>query len=161
MFCSDGEPNLVLAEFDQFLSDNNIRKRRSSAGYPQSNGVAEKAVQSFKRLYEKKERDNEPWPWPWALWRDTPQEPGQLSPERTDGQYGTRGDSTLKCPPIQILWLRPRRISGKDWKWRSTVFPWATTDTQTRRHSERRCFGSGSCADFGRIPGSVRGARSP
>ena len=44
--------------------------------------AAEKAVQSFKKLYEKKERDGTPWEEAWALWRDTPQEPGHISPAR-------------------------------------------------------------------------------
>ena len=80
MFCSDGEVNLVSAEFDQFLADNSITRRRSSARNPQSNGAAERAVQSLKNLYKKKEEDGEPWQAVWALWRDTPQQPGQLSP---------------------------------------------------------------------------------
>ena len=51
---------------------------KSSAWYPQSNGAAERAVQSFKRLYSKKEINGTPWESAWALWRDRPQEPGQL-----------------------------------------------------------------------------------
>ena len=80
VFCSDGEKNLDSAEFSRFLADNNITCRKSSAGHPQSNGAAEKAVQSFKRLYLKKEHEGSPWEEAWSLWRDTPQEPGQLSP---------------------------------------------------------------------------------
>ena len=49
VFCSDGETNFDLQEFNEFLSDNHITRRKSSAGYPQSNGAAERAVQSFKR----------------------------------------------------------------------------------------------------------------
>ena len=40
VFCSDGEPNLVSAEFDEFLANNNITRRKSWAVYPQSNGAA-------------------------------------------------------------------------------------------------------------------------
>ena len=61
VFCSDGEKNLDSAEFSQFLADNNITRRKSSAGYPQSNGAAERAVRSFKTLYEKKEHEESPW----------------------------------------------------------------------------------------------------
>ena len=82
VFCSDGEPNLDSAEFDEFLANNNITRRSLSAGYPQSNGAAERAVQRFKRLYATKEVDGVPWEEAWTLWRDTPQEPGQLSPAR-------------------------------------------------------------------------------
>ena len=39
-------------------------------------------MRSFKTLYEKKEHEGSPWEEVWALWRDTPQEPGQLSPAR-------------------------------------------------------------------------------
>ena len=70
------------AQLSQFLADNNITRRKSSAGYAQSNGAVEKAVQSFKRLYEKKEHEGASWEEEWALCRDTPQEPGQLSPAR-------------------------------------------------------------------------------
>ena len=48
VICSDGEKNLDSAEFDGFLEDNKVTRRKSSAGYPQSNGAAERAVQSFK-----------------------------------------------------------------------------------------------------------------
>ena len=82
VFCSDGEKNLDSAEFNDFLEANRITRRKSSAGYPQSNGAAERAVQSFKRLYGKKVLDGMPWEGAWALWRDTPQQPGQLSPAR-------------------------------------------------------------------------------
>ena len=71
MFCSDEKPMLVAAEFDQFLADNGITRRLSSAGYPQSNGAAERAVQSFRDLYRNKEADGEEWQAAWALWRDT------------------------------------------------------------------------------------------
>ena len=44
----------------------------------QSNGVAEIAFQSFKMLYVKKELDREPCDGACALWRNNPQEQGQL-----------------------------------------------------------------------------------
>ena len=72
VFCSDGEPNLDSAEFNQFLADNIITRCNSLAGYPQSNGAAERAVQSFKRLYAKKEIGGILWEGAWALWRHTP-----------------------------------------------------------------------------------------
>ena len=55
VFYSDGEPNLDSVEFSLFLADNNNTRRKLSAVHPQSNGAAEKAVQSSKKLYEKKE----------------------------------------------------------------------------------------------------------
>ena len=104
VFCSDREANLDSAEFSQFLADNNINRYKSSAGYPQSNGAAEKAVQSFKKLYEKKEREGTPWEEAWVLWRDTPQEPGQLSPARL--WFG--------CPVRHPLWFSPAMLSNQD-----------------------------------------------
>ena len=65
VFSSEGEPNLDLAELDEFLANNSITRRKSSMGYPQSNGVEERAVQSFKRLYAKKELYGKPWEGVW------------------------------------------------------------------------------------------------
>ena len=48
IFASDGEPILTSVEVDKVLEKNGITRRLSSAGNPQSNGLAEKAVQSFK-----------------------------------------------------------------------------------------------------------------
>ena len=104
VFCSDGEANLDTAEFSQFLSDNNITRCKSSAAYPQSNGAAEKAVQSFKRLYEKKEQEGTPWVEVWALWRDTPQESGQLLLARL--WFG--------CPVRHPRWFSPAMPSNPD-----------------------------------------------
>ena len=67
VFCSEGEPILDSAEFDEFIANNNITRLKSSAGYLQSNKAAERAVQSFKRLYAKKEVDGTPWEGAWAL----------------------------------------------------------------------------------------------
>ena len=46
---SDGGPPFNAIDYDQFLKDWDIRKRQSSAYYPQSNGRAEVAVKSIKR----------------------------------------------------------------------------------------------------------------
>ena len=50
--CSDGGPQFTSAEFQDFLKICDIRHRRSSAYYPQSNGRAELAVKTAKRLLE-------------------------------------------------------------------------------------------------------------
>jgi hypothetical protein len=47
---SDGGPPYNAAEYDKFLRTWKIRKRLSSAYYPQSNGRAEAAVKSMKRI---------------------------------------------------------------------------------------------------------------
>ena len=46
----DGGTNLVSTEFDAFLRNWGVGRRLSSAHYPQSNGRAEAAVKSAKRL---------------------------------------------------------------------------------------------------------------
>ena len=126
MFCSDGKPNLVSAEFDQFLLNNNIKRRRSLAGYPQSNGAAERTVQSFKRLYEKKEQDCEPWQAAWALWRDTPQQPGQLSPARL--WHGR--------PVRHPHWFNPEMPSNPDTLAEAKENFWKRQEAY-RRHNDR------------------------
>ena len=106
----------MLAEFDEFLENNNITRRRSWVGYPQSNRAAERAVQSFKRLYEKKAVDKELWQGVWALWRNTPQQPGQylLHVCGLDVLYNIRNGSPQRCRLTRILWRRPRKISVRD-----------------------------------------------
>ena len=51
-----------------------------------------------------KERDNKPWQGEWALWKDTPQEPGQLSPARL--WYGG--------PIWHLRWFNPEMPSNPD-----------------------------------------------
>ena len=61
VFASDGEPILTSTEVDEFLARNGITRRLSSAGNPQSNGLAKKVVQSFKRFFKKKFEEPQPW----------------------------------------------------------------------------------------------------
>ena len=49
---SDGGPQLTSHEFDTFLRNWGIRHRVSSVGYPQSNGRAELAVKTAKRIIQ-------------------------------------------------------------------------------------------------------------
>ena len=49
-FASDGGPQFVAAEFQSFLLDWGVKHRMSSAHYPQSNGRAEAAVKTAKRI---------------------------------------------------------------------------------------------------------------
>lgn len=47
---SDGAPNLMSSEFDTFCKDHSIDHVNSSAYHAQSNGMAERAVQTVKNL---------------------------------------------------------------------------------------------------------------
>ena len=49
---TDGGPPFNSAEYNEFLKTWGIRKRLSSAHYPQSNGRAEAAVKSIKRILQ-------------------------------------------------------------------------------------------------------------
>lgn len=53
IFQSDGEGAFISAAFQTFLRSLNIVHRKSSAQYPQSNGVAERTVQTLKLLHRK------------------------------------------------------------------------------------------------------------
>ncbi|KAK6181256.1 hypothetical protein SNE40_009148 [Patella caerulea] len=50
---SDGGPQFVAEETQQFLQHWGVRHRLSTAEYPQSNGLAESAVKQLKRLLQK------------------------------------------------------------------------------------------------------------
>ena len=78
----DGEGILTSAEFGKFLKNNGIAHRRSSVDHPQSNGLAEASVKTFKRLWEKCNAVDDEFYSAWSFWMDTPREPGELSPTR-------------------------------------------------------------------------------
>ena len=50
--CTDGGPQFTSRAFQQFLKDWRVKHRLFSAGYPQSNGRAEFAVKSAKRIIQ-------------------------------------------------------------------------------------------------------------
>jgi len=53
VFVTDNEPQFTSAEFHTFLKNNGIRHLRSALYHPATNGLAERAVQTFKRSIEK------------------------------------------------------------------------------------------------------------
>ncbi|MEL6802917.1 MAG: DDE-type integrase/transposase/recombinase, partial [Bacteroidota bacterium] len=59
-FSSDGGPQFTAHEFQKFLADWSIRHRLSSAKYAQSNGRAEAAVKTAKRIISDYVTANEP-----------------------------------------------------------------------------------------------------
>ena len=52
-FISDNGPQFVSAEFALFLTSKNVEHLTSSPRYPQSNGMAERAVRTMKELLQK------------------------------------------------------------------------------------------------------------
>ncbi|KAK3087333.1 hypothetical protein FSP39_004790 [Pinctada imbricata] len=58
---SDNAPNLTSAEFNTFCKDYGIKHTTSSPHYPQSNGMAERTVQTVKNILKKcKETKSDP-----------------------------------------------------------------------------------------------------
>lgn len=49
---SDHGPNFVSSEFKSFLRKNGIKQITSDPYYPSSNGLVERAVQTFKQLMQ-------------------------------------------------------------------------------------------------------------
>ena len=82
VICTDGEGILTADEFKTFLRENGIIHRLSSPDHAQSNGVAESAVKSFKRIWERCAISGDDFVEAWSLYNDTPRQPGQLSPSR-------------------------------------------------------------------------------
>ena len=60
---SDNGPQFSSHEFQQFIQQYQIDHRTSSPYHPQSNGMAEKAVQTAKRLMKKAKQDGNDHTW--------------------------------------------------------------------------------------------------
>lgn len=90
IFATHGLPRTIVAdnmpftshEFKKFCSENDIELVTSSPRYPQSNGFAERAVQTAKRIIIKAKESNSEW-WPALLeYRNTPLSDTKLSPNQ-------------------------------------------------------------------------------
>eukprot|EP00117_Sycon_ciliatum_P006153 scpid22330/ scgid9810/ Uncharacterized protein K02A2.6 len=92
IFVSDNGPQFASDAFAQFMSSCNITHRTSSPKHPQSNGEAERAVQTAKRLIRA------PGDLQQSLlaYRSTPLANGYSPAELL---YGRRLRTNLPCPP--------------------------------------------------------------
>ena len=79
---SDNGPCYASAEFKAFTERLDIEHRTSSPGYPQSNGKAENAVRTVKRLFKKAIESGESPEWALLTWRNVPMEGVGVSPSQ-------------------------------------------------------------------------------
>ena len=103
---TDNGPQFSSDEFKQFSSDYNMEHRTSSPLYPQSNGMAEKAVQTVKALIKKAIHDKRD-PYIALLdYRNTPVSDNLGSPSQR-----LMGKRTRTLIPTVDKLLRPKTIS--------------------------------------------------
>ena len=112
---SDGGPQLEAGEFKQFLKDWGVRKRCSSAYYPQGNGRAELAVKAAKRILSSNvgangEPDTDAACRALLSHRNTPVQDINMSP--SEMLYGRTLKDHLPSAPKQIRkeWLEIRAM---------------------------------------------------
>ena len=79
---SDNGPCYASAEFKAFTGRLDIEHRTSSPGYPQSNGKAENAVRTVKRLFQEALESGENPEWALLTWRNVPMEGVGVSPSQ-------------------------------------------------------------------------------
>ena len=96
--CTDGEGILTSRCFTTFLKENGILHRLSSPEWAPSNGAAEAAVRSFKRIWYRCLASGDDFVEAWSLYNDTPRQAGQLSPARLWYGRQTRHPGWW-CPP--------------------------------------------------------------
>lgn len=89
---SDNSP-FNASEFRQFAEKFDFKHTTSSPHYPQSNGRAEAAVKTVKKLYEKAMEDRQDPHLALLAWRNTPAEQLGLSPAQI--MFGRRTRTTL------------------------------------------------------------------
>ena len=72
MLISDNEPQFSSGKFHQFTASYQIKHNTSSPHYPQSNGKAEKAVQTIKSLMRKAQAEKRDFHLALLDFRNTP-----------------------------------------------------------------------------------------
>ena len=105
---SDNGPQFSSHEFQQFVKQYQIDHHTSSPYHPQSNGMAEKVVQTVKRLMTKARQDgNDPYlallEYRNAPWSDTLGSPAQR----------LMGRRTKTFLPVSSTLLKPETIETK------------------------------------------------
>lgn len=135
-------------EFKKFADDWGFRHTTSSPEYPQSNGAAEKAVQTAKRILKQAAADNK-YPFEGLLkYRNTPFEDLGVSPaqllmsRRTRTQLPTHRRLLLPVDPDQVVKTLKHRqnISKKNYDSHSRDLPPLQVGDKVRIRPNRYCL---------------------
>ena len=105
---TDNGPQFSSVEFQNFSSDYQFEHKTSSPHYPQSNGMAEKAVQTAKRLLTKAKEDNKDPYLSLLDYRNTPRSDLLGSPAQR-----LMGRRTKTLLPTSSKLLEPKIIKTK------------------------------------------------
>ena len=108
---TDNGPQFASKEFEAYVKSWSFNHTTTSPRYPQSNGIAENAVKTMKRLFEKCKKSGVSECQALLDWRNTPTEGMATSPaQRLMGRrcraIGSLSTRMLKLPPRELKHAR-------------------------------------------------------
>ncbi len=123
---TDNGPSFVSAEFEQFLQKNGIRHKTSAPYHPETNGLAERAVQTLKRGVKKMKSgtlQDKICRFLFA-YRNTPQSTTGVSPSELLLGHKMRSTLDLVHPDLhrKVEWEQERQLGDRNRQSQSCSF---------------------------------------